>query len=885
MLSRKVHLLIILAITFGLHSFRFVLYSVQCDVQVESHTSHNKTHCTVQETVLCQLLVTIRSDVDIQCLRAYLTGHTKCLSYYSELKGWGEEYWTEHLVMATGEIQGKRHIFINVYAPSHGATRTLFFDTLRDIRFPAEHTLVCGGDFNCVVRAEMDRRGSGTTEDMGARSLRRFIEENALVDTGEYCMPEVVTDWEMKQYVQLHHTHRHTAADGTKGSSRIDRWYISGQDWEQVRGVTTDEGICDSDHRGVILEIQYPKRAVQIKKREVVYPPPTYVQAATKDMIAKRIQDWGSNRKHFSESAAAEAWDRFKTDMKKEMMQLKQRARRRMTRGFRQRIRRLKRKLATGGGESNEDDHKRREWSAELRNLQTQRRTIKRRGLITKGAWSLKASSKYFFSRICTKYGDNIIPTLTRAEGGPKRGLHEKADTLEDSWARIFTGTADNAGGTTEYIEKHIHTWEKVDLDGIDKRITEDEVAAAIKKCKTGKACEPDSIGNEWYRDHAELLVPILTTLFSIFMEEGKTPQSFGEAYIFSITKGGDTSNALNYRPIALLNTDYKIFTRILAWRVRVHITKLVHTTQYSFIPGRTIHEAIDLLEASKLATKSMGEYERAQVLLLDFVKAYDSLDREFLHKVLEAKGFPSKFRAIVKATHENTTVKFMANGTLSRAIAVTSGIRQGCPLAPLLFILAVDLLYDAVHQEQRLKGLRLEKDKDGEEIQVAGYADDTAIYIANSSMQRIALGVVQTFSDVSGLRLNLKKSVALQLWTPTSMNKQAGEEADPLEVVKETRCLGHITGPEDTTQSAWTKAFAALTTRLAVKKTNSVQERAAIAAAFIIPKLLYVARHAWPTKTLTQEADWRIRASYGSLPLQNQTDHHEDGFRQRSRS
>ncbi|KAG1706308.1 hypothetical protein DVH05_001456 [Phytophthora capsici] len=136
-------------------------------------------------------------------------------------------------------------------------------------------------------------------------------------------MPEVVTEREKQQYAQLHHTHRHTAADGTKGSSRIDRWYISGQDWKQVRGVTTDEGICDSDHKGVILELHYPKGVIQFKKREVVYPPPMYVQAATRDMITKRIQDWGSNRQHFSENSAAEAWDSFKSAMKKEMMQLK----------------------------------------------------------------------------------------------------------------------------------------------------------------------------------------------------------------------------------------------------------------------------------------------------------------------------------------------------------------------------------------------------------------------------------------------------------------------------------------------------------------------------------------------------------------------------------
>ncbi|KAE8894268.1 hypothetical protein PF005_g3023 [Phytophthora fragariae] len=136
--------------------------------------------------------------------------------------------------------------------------------------------------------------------------------------------------------------------------------------------------------------------------------------------------------------------------------------------------------------------------------------------------------------------------------------------------------------------------------------------------------------------------------------------------------------------------------TRILAWRVRRYIADLVHSTQFGFVPGRTIHEAIDLLEAAKEQCRG-GGLTQAQVLLLDFAKAYDSLDRDFLMAVLKAKGFPPKFCRMIRVMHSGTSVQFMANGALSEKVAVTSGIRQGCPLAPLLFILAVDLLYDEV--------------------------------------------------------------------------------------------------------------------------------------------------------------------------------------------
>jgi hypothetical protein len=434
-----------------------------------------------------------------------------------------------------------------------------------------------------------------------------------------------------------------------------------------------------------------------------------------------------------------------------------------------------------------------------------------------------------------------------------------------------LNGVVENPADREAYIELYKHKWASVDMADLDDEIDEAEVRAAIQACKAGKACGPDDLRNEWYRDHCELLVPVLTKLFNCCMEEGHSPLSFLEAFIFSISKGGDRTNPLNYRPIALLNTDYKIFTRILAWRVRRYVDRLVNNRQCGFVPGRTIHEVIDLLEAAKERCKNGGDMSSAQVLMLDFAKAYDLLDREFLMAVLKAKGFPPKILAIIHAIHQNTTARFMANGVTSDRLRVTSGIRQGCPLAPLLFIIAVDLLYDAIEEEPALDGIQIGPPSQVKQLRVAGYADDTAIYIIESSMQAAALRVVRSFSAVSGLRLNVKKSAALNLAPHRAEEQPARNGADTetieraaaeVEVTESVRYLGHIAGTGDTTQEAWTKAFEALRVRLtlAETKTNTVQQRAAIARAIVVPKLLYVARHAWPTEEIAKRADRAIR-------------------------
>ncbi|KAE8997012.1 hypothetical protein PR001_g19701 [Phytophthora rubi] len=696
--------------------------------------------------------------------------------------------------------------------------------------------------------------------------LETIINKLGLVDAGFYNMPQGMRQSDITKYANEHHTHRHKAADGSIGTSRLDRWYIGATAKRLLRGVVTEESPCNADHRAVLLELHAPSGCTRMRKRAKIYPAPNYVQAATHSMITLKLKELQNEALKWRRGEAATKWDAFKQTIKEAMTHLKKAARARMNNGFRQKIQRVKQKLGKCDYGSQAENEKRRDLLDTLHKLQEERRVLRRRNLIEQNAWSSKKTTRHFFKRICTKFGDNVIPKLTQSATGPQRGVHEKANILADSWEPIFNGASAVDESIEEYVGRLHSRWKTIDLSDIDEAITEDEVAAAINKSKRGKACGPDDLGNEWYQDHCDNVVPILTKLYNESMEGEQIPTTFVEAFIFSITKGGDTSNPLNYRPIALLNTDYKILTRILAWRVRKHITKIVHSTQCGFVPGRTIHEAIDMLEAIKLRCREGKTLSKAQVLLLDFAKAYDSLDRAFLLEVLRRKGFPPKFCRLVEAIHTDTSVRFMANGELSRSVQVTRGIRQGCPLAPLLFIIAVDLLYDEIEMTHDIVGIKMDDRGEVSEIRAAGYADDTAIYIQHIRMQGAAIQAVARFSAVSGLNLNVKKSVAINLGcsSTTAEKEDASSVQTETEVMARdsTRYLGHVAGAGNTTEEAWSKALGALRVRLALAetKTNTPAQRAAIAAAIVIPKLLFVARHAWPTDTIVKKADKCIK-------------------------
>lgn len=134
---------------------------------------------------------------------------------------------------------------------------------------------------------------------------------------------------------------------------------------------------------------------------------------------------------------------------------------------------------------------------------------------------------------------------------------------------------------------------------------TEAEVAQALRGCKRGKAVGPDWLRNDWYCDHDAHFTPLLTTLFNLWWDEGVVARSFSKALIACLKKTKAARTAPDYRPIALLNVDYKIYTRVLANRLRGYVASMVAETQGGFVPGRSIHATIDALQTAQLQVRA----------------------------------------------------------------------------------------------------------------------------------------------------------------------------------------------------------------------------------------------------------------------------------------
>lgn len=210
------------------------------------------------------------------------------------------------------------------------------------------------------------------------------------------------------------------------------------------------------------------------------------------------------------------------------------------------------------------------------------------------------------------------------------------------------------------------------------------------------------------------------------------------------------------------MNIDYKILAKTIAKRIEPFLPKLIHSDQTGFIKDRYIGQNIRLLSDLMDAKKISGIF-----LLVDFEKAFDSIEWSFINNTLELFNFGASIRKWFSVLYNGGETAVMNAGYMTDYFQISRGVRQGCPLSPFLFILAVELLASKIRQAQDCKGIPL---PNHQEVKISQFADDTTLIMSDTNSLKAALQTVDNFGTVSGLKLNLKKTKAM--WISSSKQK-----------------------------------------------------------------------------------------------------------------
>ena len=302
----------------------------------------------------------------------------------------------------------------------------------------------------------------------------------------------------------------------------------------------------------------------------------------------------------------------------------------------------------------------------------------------------------------------------------------------------------------------------------------EDTVRQALDIAKDGTAAGLDGCPNELWkklklrqntacksnRRGFNILKGLTILIRDIQKHRVDEKSNFAEGWMCPLFKKKDLTDIRNYHPITVLNTDYKLLTKVLALQLIEHADTLIHKDQAGFIPRRSIFNHIRLAKAI-ISYTNIVEEDRA-IIALDQEKAYDRIHHNYLWKVLETFHILAPFIKTVKALYSFAYTRVTINSVLSEPFQVTRGVRQGDPLSCLLFDLAIEPLACLIRNNPHIRGINIP----GliEKLVIKLFADDTNLYLSKYDRLDIIQQVLDMWCEASGTKFNIEKTEVIPI-------------------------------------------------------------------------------------------------------------------------
>lgn len=350
-------------------------------------------------------------------------------------------------------------------------------------------------------------------------------------------------------------------------------------------------------------------------------------------------------------------------------------------------------------------------------------------------------------------------------------GLHIDKDEREEIIVEILSDIQEEA------------KLQETEKESLGEDVDEDIIALALKESANGTAAGVNGLPYEYWKllqktksedkkskKYEDLnIIKSLTAVYADIEENGVDPKSeFATGWMCPLYKKGDKRLIGNYRPITLLNTDYKIYTKALALKLAKVAPHIVHKNQAGFMPGRSITDQVRL--ARLMVNYGEATEQNGLIVALDQEKAYDKVRHDYLLRVLEEYNLPEKFIRTVESLYSDAETTVMINGVASAPYKVSRGVRQGDPLSCLLFNLAIEPLANMLRRTNTLRGFKIPGETD--RLIVTLFADDTTVYLHHTDDIGELFKILDKWCIASGAKFNVAKTVVLPIGTPTFRNR-----------------------------------------------------------------------------------------------------------------
>lgn len=672
----------------------------------------------------------------------------------------------------------------SVYAPVEVQHQEAFFNHLPGSRHFEEHSLhIVGGDFNCPLNVSLDTTTqSRYYQTRNQKAIHDWLQDLDLIDEWRESNPHTIIRTARTQRVDFL-----LPSSGWYETYRLQAAYID------------KHSLTTGDHDAPTLHLQ--QQGPQKRSGYWKCPNNLWRKPEVRTYIIKEITILAKNLKPTLNVQAQ--WSKFK----------------RLTRIFLQRQQRKqgyyldKRIREVWTNTKDAIQHwmiqrttltslKMTQLIHKLRLLIKSKREKQTQKSFNKAVQQCETSSKFFFRtprHAKSQQISSVQNEAGRVSTNEEDIYAEHKHQWQKIWGEIPSPTPytqrEIETATTKLTSEIEHTLDPTQVELLSQPISIAEIVWSIQTGATHSCPGLDGLPFEIYKIAPILFATVLKQVFDQAINAKSFSPGQRKSAIMLLHKKGNTANPKNYRPIALMQVDTKILDRLLNKRLMEVLPTLIHQDQKGFMPRRSIHDNI-------LFVKEIQHYATENEMpwiaqFLDFEKAYDRVSWKYLWTIMSAMGFPDSFISAIQLSYRDNTYLLNINGYLVDGVHPKTGLKQGSPLSPGLFTLAVE----PMHQLMRANAASLGVNTFGSYHKaVEAFADDTALFAKDKISAIQQRDIVETYCIASNAKLNLSKTKVLQL------NKHAipdnTSELMPIQPNESVRYLGLQIGNQITPQA-----------------------------------------------------------------------------------
>ena len=646
-------------------------------------------------------------------------------------------------IILDATVDSMKMVLCNVYGPNHDNPH--FFITLfEQIDSLEESNLIIAGDFNSILDPNMDKFGGNPHKNKNSRDALNALKEEL----------ELVDIWRTRNPQASEFTFRCMKPE--KIFSRLDYFLISASLCDMVEESSIRPGYL-SDHSNVRIKLvttEIPRGRGFWKFNCQLLHDSEYI-----DIIKNTIKDISAINKGADPHLM---WETLKVAIRSSTIEFasrKKKSKENIVTALEHRLHRLEQLLQKQHSENIEKSVNEIREELDIHIAEKTRGSMIR----SRARWVEEGehSSKYFFNLEKRNYNTKTMKGLRKKDNTITSDTKEILNELVRFYKHLYSSRFKEDQPSFQVFENlegpKVIEDDRVALNG---PIRENEILQALKSCKNNKTPGSDGLPAEFYKVFWQDIKEYLIASYQYSHDIDSLSYSQKQGIITILPKKDkDVLLVKNWRPISLLNVDYKLLAKVIATRIKKVVHYLINGEQTGFINGRYIGE--NIVKILSILEYCEENEIPAVLIAIDFEKAYDSLEWQAVEYAFNFFQFGPELIKWIRIFYNGINSSVVNNGYLSDYFQLERGVRQGCPLSPYLYIVVAELLAIMIRSNEDIEGI----DIDGTLFKIMQFADDTTIL--SMFTEKSIAAIFQTFDifeGVTGLKINYDKTELLRI-------------------------------------------------------------------------------------------------------------------------